>query len=86
MRPTRTVSVVGWKMMMRRGSAEEHAGEGRGIHHKTLVAAAVEVRHRKPGAAAATALPVECDWPSLLVTAAAIPCVTLSRAPSCQAR
>jgi ISXO2-like transposase domain len=24
-------------------------GEGRGIHHKTLVAAAVEVRRRKPG-------------------------------------
>lgn len=24
-------------------------GEGRGVHHKTLVAAAVEVRHRKPG-------------------------------------
>jgi len=23
-------------------------GEGRGVHHKTLVAAAVEVRHRKP--------------------------------------
>ena len=27
------------------------AREGRGIHHKTLVAAAVEVRHRKPGTA-----------------------------------
>ena len=26
-------------------------GEGRGIHHKALVAAAVEVRHRKPGTA-----------------------------------
>jgi len=26
-------------------------GEGRGIHHKTLVTAAVEVRHRKPGSA-----------------------------------
>jgi hypothetical protein len=26
-------------------------GEGRGIHHKTLVVAAVEVRHRKPGSA-----------------------------------
>ena len=26
-------------------------GEGRGIHHKMLVAAAVEVRHRKPGTA-----------------------------------
>jgi hypothetical protein len=26
-------------------------GEGRGVHHKTLVAAAVEVRHREPGAA-----------------------------------
>ena len=26
-------------------------GEGRGVHHKTLVAAAVEVRHRKPGSA-----------------------------------
>lgn len=26
-------------------------GEGRGIHHKTLVAAAVEVRHRTPGTA-----------------------------------
>ncbi len=26
-------------------------GEGRGIHHKTLVAAAVEVRRRKPGTA-----------------------------------
>jgi len=25
-------------------------GEGRGVHHKTLVAAAVEVRQRKPGA------------------------------------
>jgi transposase-like protein len=24
-------------------------GEGRGVHHKVLVAAAVEVRHRKPG-------------------------------------
>jgi len=46
-----------------RWSAEEHVevdetwvggrtrGEGRGIHHKTLVAAAVEVRHRKPGTA-----------------------------------
>ena len=26
-------------------------GEGRGVHHKTLVAAAVEVRQRKPGTA-----------------------------------
>src|SRR5664280_70531 len=26
-------------------------GEGRGVHHKTLVTAAVEVRHRKPGTA-----------------------------------
>ena len=26
-------------------------GEGRGVHHKTLVAAAVEVCHRKPGTA-----------------------------------
>jgi len=26
-------------------------GEGRGVHHKTLVAGAVEVRHRKPGTA-----------------------------------
>jgi transposase-like protein len=26
-------------------------GEGRGIHHKTLVTAAVEVRHQKPGSA-----------------------------------
>jgi transposase-like protein len=26
-------------------------GEGRGIHHKTLVTAAVEVRHREPGSA-----------------------------------
>jgi transposase-like protein len=26
-------------------------GEGRGLHHKTLVAAAVEVRHREPGTA-----------------------------------
>ena len=26
-------------------------GEGRGIHHKTLVVAAVEVRHREPGTA-----------------------------------
>ena len=26
-------------------------GEGRGVHHKTLVAAAVEVRHREPGTA-----------------------------------
>ena len=26
-------------------------GEGHGVHHKTLVAAAVEVRHRKPGTA-----------------------------------
>jgi hypothetical protein len=26
-------------------------GEGRGIHHKTLVSAAVEVRHREPGTA-----------------------------------
>ncbi|MDA8231306.1 MAG: IS1595 family transposase [Magnetospirillum sp.] len=26
-------------------------GEGRGVHHKTLVAAAVEVRHRRPGTA-----------------------------------
>lgn len=26
-------------------------GEGRGVHHKTLVAGAVEVRHRKPGSA-----------------------------------
>jgi transposase-like protein len=26
-------------------------GEGRGVHHKTLVACAVEVRHRKPGTA-----------------------------------
>lgn len=24
-------------------------GEGRGVHHKVLVACAVEVRHRKPG-------------------------------------
>ena len=27
------------------------AREGRGVHHKTLVSAAVEVRHRKPGSA-----------------------------------
>src|ERR1039457_1681324 len=45
------------------GTASEHVevdetyvggktrGEGRGVHHKTLVAAAVEVRHRKPGTA-----------------------------------
>jgi hypothetical protein len=45
------------------GQAKEHVevdetwvggrtrGEGRGIHHKTLVSAAVEVRHRKPGTA-----------------------------------
>src|SRR6201993_3218967 len=26
-------------------------GEGRGVHHKILVACAVEVRHRKPGTA-----------------------------------
>lgn len=26
-------------------------GEGRGVHHKTLVSAAVEVRHREPGTA-----------------------------------
>ena len=26
-------------------------GEGRGVHHKTLVVAAVEVRHREPGTA-----------------------------------
>ena len=26
-------------------------GEGRGVHHKTLVAAAVEVSHREPGTA-----------------------------------
>jgi hypothetical protein len=26
-------------------------GEGRGVHHKTLIAAAMEVRHRKPGTA-----------------------------------
>jgi hypothetical protein len=26
-------------------------GEGRGVHHKTLVACAIEVRHRKPGTA-----------------------------------
>ena len=26
-------------------------GEGRGVHHKVLVACAVEVRHRKPGTA-----------------------------------
>ena len=26
-------------------------GEGRGVHHKVLVACAVEVRHRKPGSA-----------------------------------
>ena len=32
-------------------------GEGRGIHHKTLVAAAVEVRHRKPGTAQDKLLP-----------------------------
>ena len=30
---------------------EKTRGEGRGVHHKTLVAAAVEVRHRKPGTA-----------------------------------
>jgi hypothetical protein len=64
-------------------------GEGQGIHHKTLVAAAVEVRHRKPGTAQdkrkEAAMPVECDWPSPL-TAAPIRCVALSRMPSCQAR
>ena len=27
------------------------SGEGRGVHHKVLVACAVEVRHRKPGTA-----------------------------------
>lgn len=27
------------------------SGEGRGVHHKTLVACAVEVRHREPGTA-----------------------------------
>ncbi len=29
-------------------------GEGRGVHHKVLVACAVEVRHRKPGTAQGT--------------------------------
>ena len=36
---------------MRRGSVEGRAAKVRGIHHKTLVAAAVEVRRRKPGTA-----------------------------------
>ena len=64
-------------------------GEGRGIHHKRLVAAAVEVRHgsraRHKTSGRMAAMPVECDWPSLL-TAAPIPCVALSRMPSCRAR
>jgi hypothetical protein len=30
-------------------------------------------------------MPAECDWPSS-PTAAPIPCVALSRMPSCQAR
>ena len=33
------------------GSAGRTRGEGRGVHHKVLVACAVEVRHRKPGTA-----------------------------------
>jgi Transposase zinc-ribbon domain len=64
-------------------------GEGRGVHHKTLVAAAVEVRRRKPGrrktSERTVAMPVECDWP-LSPTAAPIPCPALSRMPLCRVR
>src|SRR5271165_2465922 len=51
---TRTVSGVGRKSMSRSDDTwvgGKTRGEGRGVHHKTLVAAAVEVRHRKPGTA-----------------------------------
>ena len=42
-------------------------GEGRGVHHKTLVACAVEVRHRQPGTPRTTgrtgAMPDGSAWP-----------------------
>ena len=83
-----------------RGSAEEHVevdeawvggrtrGEGRGIDHKTLAAAAVEVRLRKPGTAQNSGgLPLcRSSATAIAATAAPIPCVALSRMPSCQAR
>ena len=51
----------------RRGSAEGRA-RGPGRPPQALVAAAVEVRHRKPGthrtSGRTAAMPVECDWPS----------------------
>ena len=35
-------------------------GEGRGVHHKNIVAAAVEVRHRKPESALTTRRNIHC--------------------------
>ncbi len=52
--PIRTGSAAGWVNMSRWTrpmSAQKTRGEGRGVHHKTLVATAVEVRHREPGTA-----------------------------------
>ena len=65
-------------------------GEGRGVHHKTLVTAAVEVPvtespapRRTSGTMAAT--PGACGCPSL-PTAAPIRCVASSKAPLCRGR
>ena len=51
--PIRIVSAASRGNMLRstRHGLVRTRGEGRGVHHKVLVACAVEVRHRKPGTA-----------------------------------
>src|SRR5208337_1968581 len=89
---TRTASVVGRKSMwrlMRRGSVEGRAAKAGASTTKrwwpplSRFATGSRARHKTSGRMAA--MPVECDWASPL-TAAPIPCVDLSRMPSCQAR
>ena len=64
-------------------------GEGRGVHHKTLVVAAVEVRHREPGTAQDKRKDGRYAGRIRLAIAAdrsAELCAASSRAPSCRAR
>ena len=64
-------------------------GEGRGVHHKTLVAAAVEVSHREPGTAQDKRKDGRYAGRVRLSVAAdrsADRCVASSRAPLCRGR
>ena len=61
-------------------------GEGRGVHYKTLVAAAVEVRSRKPGTAQDKRKDGRYAGRVRLAVAAPIRCVASSIVPSCRGR